>query len=98
MRSSQMPLAELMKLVMWSLTVAPFIVATTLSPVRFIAMVTDAAFHPTRSGDIVVGWISDSYDFVPPIHVIFRSSAQAHSTPLRTSRAVVRRQGGVKPC
>ena len=98
MRSSHLALAELIKLVMWSLTVVPFIVATTLSPLHFIGMVTDAAAHPTTSGDAIVGWISDSYDFVPPIHMIFRSSEQLHNIRVGRSQAVPHRQGGNKAC
>jgi hypothetical protein len=68
--------AGLIRFIAWSLIIVPFIVATTFSPLHFLAMLTNAAAHATRSGDIVVGWVSDTYDFVAPVSTIFRSSTR----------------------
>jgi hypothetical protein len=93
MKPSHSVLAELVRFIAWALVVVPFIVATAFSPLHFLAMLVNAASHATRSGDIVVGWVSDTYDFVAPIHTIFRSATGPEARPKRVAAARVSGRG-----
>jgi len=92
MRSSHSLLAEIIRFTVWSLVVIPFIMATTFSPRHFLTTLATAAFHAARSGDIIVGWVSDAYDFVAPIHLVFRSSTSQQKA--RRTRVPVGRMSG----
>jgi len=92
MRSSHSSLVEIIRLMVWSLVVIPFVMATTFSPLHFLTTLATAAFHAARSGDILVGWVSDAYDFVAPIHMVFRNSTSQQKA--RRTRVPVGRMSG----
>ena len=91
MRPSQSMPTELIRFMTWALLVAPFIITTVFSPLQFLTTLENAALHVTRSGDLIVGWVSNAYDFVPPIHTIFRRSTPQQT---RSQRVPVRRASG----
>ena len=93
MRSSQLMATELVRFMAWALVVVPFITATVFSPLQFLSTLENAALHAAGSGDIIVGWVSHAYDFVAPIHTIFRTSIQHQARRQRVPAGRIGRRG-----